>query len=146
MLIDELLRAGVSVRVTDPEAMPNVRALYGDQLVYCDHRHDALAGADALAIATDWDEYRNPDFKTMGVLMRGRAIFDGRNLFDPGQVAGHGFSYRGIGRAATNVAPAEAHHPGLATVYSFPARHSPTPIGAPDADSGRQVRASAGRA
>ena len=62
-------------------------------------------GADALAIATEWAEYRDPDFRTMGALMRHRVIFDGRNLFDPRQVTNHGFAYFGIGLAGEEVRP-----------------------------------------
>ena len=62
VLIDALLEAGVSLRVHDPEAMANVRAIYGDRLVYCDRPYGALEGADALAIVTEWNEFRNPDF------------------------------------------------------------------------------------
>jgi UDPglucose 6-dehydrogenase len=98
VLLDELLQAGVCLRVHDPEAMPNIRALYGDKLVYCDRPYGALEGADGLIIVTEWQEFRNPDFELMRRLLRQPVIFDGRNLFEPKTVQGYGFTYHGIGR------------------------------------------------
>jgi UDPglucose 6-dehydrogenase len=100
-LIDALLAAGVQVRVHDPEAMPNVRAVYGEKLVYCDRPYGALEGADGLAIVTEWQEFRNPDFEIMRRLLRERVIFDGRNLYEPRTLAGSGFVYYSIGRKPT---------------------------------------------
>jgi UDPglucose 6-dehydrogenase len=97
-LIDALLGEGVKVRVHDPEALANVRAQYGDRLAYCDRPYGALEGADGLAIVTEWQEFRNPDFEIMRRLMREHVVFDGRNLFEPKTMLGHGFSYYGIGR------------------------------------------------
>jgi UDPglucose 6-dehydrogenase len=99
VLIDALLAAGVAPRVHDPEALANVRALYGDRLTYCDRPYGALEQADALAIVTEWNEFRNPDFEVMARLMRQPVIFDGRNLYDPARMAALGFTYHGIGRA-----------------------------------------------
>src|SRR5205085_5069210 len=65
VLLDALLAEGVQLRVHDPEALANVRALYGDRLVYCDRPYGALEGADGLAIVTEWQEFRNPDFEVM---------------------------------------------------------------------------------
>ena len=98
VLIDQLLDAGVSVQVADPEAMENVRAIYGNRITYCEHRYEALEGADALAIVTDWEEYRSPDFVLMKALMRQPIIFDGRNALDETRAINFGFHYRGIGR------------------------------------------------
>ena len=70
MLIDALLAEGVQLRVHDPEAMANVRALYGDKLVYCDRPYGALEGADGLVIVTEWQEFRNPDFEVMAPAAR----------------------------------------------------------------------------
>jgi UDPglucose 6-dehydrogenase len=98
VLIEALLKGGARVRVHDPEAMANVRALYGDKLVYCDRPYGALEGADGLAIVTEWQEFRNPDFEVMRRLMRGKVIFDGRNLYEPKTLAEHGFIYHAIGR------------------------------------------------
>jgi UDPglucose 6-dehydrogenase len=97
-LIDALLAEGVHLRVHDPEALANVRALYGDRLVYCDRPYGALEGADGLAIATEWQEFRRPDFEVMRRLLRAAVIFDGRNLYEPRTLAGHGFTYYAIGR------------------------------------------------
>jgi UDPglucose 6-dehydrogenase len=97
-LIDALLAEGVALRVHDPEALANVRALYGEQLVYCDRPYGALEGADGLAIVTEWQEFRNPDFTVMRRLLRERVVFDGRNLYEPRTMAGHGFTYYAIGR------------------------------------------------
>jgi UDPglucose 6-dehydrogenase len=97
-LLDALLADGVKLRVHDPEAMANVRAAYGDRLAYCDRPYGALEGADGLVIVTEWQEFRNPDFEVMRRLLRERVIFDGRNLFEPKTLAGHGFTYYGMGR------------------------------------------------
>ena len=98
VLIDALLADGVAVRVHDPEAMANVRATYGDRLVYCDRPYGALEGADGLAIVTEWQEFRHPDFELMRRLMREAVIFDGRNLYEPKTLLANGFSYYAIGR------------------------------------------------
>jgi UDPglucose 6-dehydrogenase len=100
VLIEALLAAGASLRVHDPEALVNVRALYGERLTYCDRPYGALEQADALVIVTEWNEFRNPDFEVMARLMRQKVIFDGRNLYDPARMAALGFTYHGIGRAA----------------------------------------------
>jgi UDPglucose 6-dehydrogenase len=96
--IDALLRDGVHLRVHDPEAMANVRAIYGDRLVYCDRPYGALEGAHGLLIITEWQEFRNPDFEVMRRLMAEKVIFDGRNLYEPRTPAGYGFTYYSIGR------------------------------------------------
>ena len=99
-LIDSLLKAAGAhgPRVHDPEAIPNVRELYGDRITYCDRPYGALEQADALAIVTEWNEFRNPDFEVMGRLMRAKVVFDGRNLYEPDAMAALGFAYQGIGR------------------------------------------------
>ena len=99
VLIDQLLAAGAAVRVHDPEALANVRDVYGDRLIYCDRPYGALEQADALAIVTEWNEFRTPDFEVMLRLLRQPVIFDGRNLYDPAHMAELGFHYEGIGRA-----------------------------------------------
>jgi UDPglucose 6-dehydrogenase len=99
VLIDFLLAQGVTVRVHDPEAMNNVRAIYGNKLVYCDRPYGALEGADGLVIVTEWQEFRNPDFEIVRRLMRERAIFDGRNLYEVKTLSSFGFVYHSIGRA-----------------------------------------------
>ncbi len=97
-LIDALLADGVRLQVHDPEAMANVRALYGDRLVYCQRPYGTLEEADGLAIVTEWQEFRRPDFALMRRLLRQPVIFDGRNLYEPQQMTELGFTYYGIGR------------------------------------------------
>jgi UDPglucose 6-dehydrogenase len=97
-LIEAMLKEGVRLRVHDPEALAGVRAIYGSRLTYCDRPYGALEGADGLAIVTEWQEFRRPDFELMRRLLREPVIFDGRNLFEPKTVSGHGFIYYGIGR------------------------------------------------
>ncbi len=97
-IIDALLADGVQLRVHDPEALNNVKDIYGDRLVYCDRPYGTLEGADGLAIVTEWNEFRHPDFHLMGQLLRERVIFDGRNLFEPKQMSDAGFRYYAIGR------------------------------------------------
>lgn len=97
-LIDRLLEAGAKVRVHDPEAMANVQAQYGDKISYSDRPYGALEGADALAIVTEWQEFRNPDFEVIRRLLKSPTVFDGRNLYDPKAMRGMGFTYYAIGR------------------------------------------------
>jgi UDPglucose 6-dehydrogenase len=98
VLIESLLEASAHLRVHDPEAIDNVRAIYGDRLTYCDRPYGALEQADALVVTTDWNEFRNPDFEVMYRLLRQPVILDGRNLYDPVKMAALGFRYYGIGR------------------------------------------------
>ncbi len=97
VLIDQLLDAGASIRVHDPVAHENVREIYGDKLTYCEHHYDALENADALAIVTEWNEFRIPDFDYMKQKLKQPVIFDGRNLFEPEKMRKLGFYYSGIG-------------------------------------------------
>ncbi len=99
-LIDEMLRDGVHLRVHDPEALGNIRNIYGDCLVYCDRPYSALEGTDGLVIVTEWQEFRRPDFEVMRRLMREPVIFDGRNLYEPKTVKAAGFTYYAIGRVS----------------------------------------------
>jgi len=98
VLIDRLLDLGAKVQAHDPEAMRNVRQIYKDRIRHLDQPLDALDGADALAICTEWGEFRNPDFQEMYSRMKGRVIFDGRNLYDPQRAAQAGFVYYSMGR------------------------------------------------
>ena len=97
VLIDALLKKGAKLNVHDPVAMENVKAQIGDNATFCDHHYDAIEGADALAILTEWNEYRNPDFDYVKHKMNKPVVFDGRNLFMPDRMAEHGFYYSGIG-------------------------------------------------
>jgi UDPglucose 6-dehydrogenase len=98
VLIDRLLEMGAAVRVHDPEAMENVRRVYGERIQYAERPMEALAGADALAIVTEWTEFRHPNFEEMARVMKGRVIFDGRNLYSPAAAAAAGFTYHCVGK------------------------------------------------
>jgi UDPglucose 6-dehydrogenase len=100
VLMQALWDAGAEVRAYDPEAMDETRRLYPDTegLTLCDSAKQALEGADALAIVTEWQEFRSPDFDTVKRLLSDPVIFDGRNLYDPDMLATLGFVYYGIGR------------------------------------------------
>jgi UDPglucose 6-dehydrogenase len=93
-----MLAAGAHLRVHDPEAMGNVRAIYGDRIVYCDRPYGAIDGADGLVIVTEWQEFRNPDFEVIKRLLKEKVVFDGRNLYDPKQMSDFGLTYYAIGR------------------------------------------------
>tara|TARA_R110002111_G_scaffold262289_1_gene337765 strand:- start:38713 stop:40032 length:1320 start_codon:yes stop_codon:yes gene_type:complete len=97
ILIDQLLKAGANLKVHDPVAMENVRAIYGDQLSYFDHHYDTLDGADALVIVTEWHEFRHADFDYILHKLSNPVIFDGRNLYDPEKMKHKGIEYFGIG-------------------------------------------------
>ncbi len=99
VLVDTLLAHNCKVNVHDPEAMANVKEVYGDRITYSRHKYDSLKGADALVIATEWKEFHNPDFEEIRSLLKSPVIFDGRNLFEPERMARLGFTYHGIGRA-----------------------------------------------
>lgn len=96
--IQELLNEGASVNVHDPEAMENVKKLFGNKIQFCDDQYDALKGADGLLIATEWPEYRTPDFDLMASTLKNKVIFDGRNLYSLETIAELGFNYFSIGR------------------------------------------------
>ena len=96
--IDRLLQSGARIRVFDPEAMNNVRALYGERVFFAQDQYEALVGADALAILTEWSVFRTPSFEVMKRLLHRPLIFDGRNLYDLDQMRELGFYYESIGR------------------------------------------------
>ena len=100
VIVEGLLAAGAAVRVHDPEALGVARRHFGDRVAYCEQNYDALRDADALVIATEWKQYRVPDFARMKALLRSPVIFDGRNLFKPERMAEKGFEYTCIGRPA----------------------------------------------
>ena len=99
-LIDNLLDAGAEVHVHDPVAHENVKQIYGDRITFHEHHYDACDQADALAIVTEWNEFRKPDFDYLKLKMSQPVIFDGRNLYDPDRMAARGFLYSGIGLIA----------------------------------------------
>jgi UDPglucose 6-dehydrogenase len=97
-IIDELLAGGATVNAYDPEAARTAREIFGDRIRICDKSYDALGGADALAVVTEWNEFREPDFKKMHQLLKSPVVFDGRNIYAPAQMQALGFSYFSIGR------------------------------------------------
>jgi UDPglucose 6-dehydrogenase len=107
-MIDALLKEGATVSVFDPEAMNNVRALLGDKITYAENQYEALKNAHALIIATEWNEFRTPNFLKIVTTLRNKVIFDGRNLFDLVAIRELGFYYESIGRAPS--IPAGGNH------------------------------------
>ena len=97
-VIDALVAAGATVTVYDPEAMPNVKNTIGNKVKYAESQYNALLGADALVIATEWNEFRTPDFEMIEARLKNKVIFDGRNLFDVKFITGLGYHYESIGR------------------------------------------------
>ncbi|MCA9433748.1 MAG: UDP-glucose 6-dehydrogenase, partial [Candidatus Omnitrophica bacterium] len=97
-LIEKLLNEGCRVSAYDPEAMANARNILGDRIEFVERNYDACEGADGLAIVTEWNEFRRPDFERLKDLLKERVIFDGRNLFNPERVREQGFTYYSIGR------------------------------------------------
>ncbi len=99
-LLAQLWDAGAKVRAYDPEALGEAGRIFGarDDLVLCDRAGDALTGADALVVVTEWKQFRSPDFARLGEALSARAIFDGRNLYEPAEVEAAGLAYYGIGR------------------------------------------------
>jgi len=97
-IIDELLKEGAVLSVFDPEAMENIKGLVGDKINYADNQYDALEGADALLILTEWSVFRTPDFEQLDSKLKTRVIFDGRNLYDIQKMIDCGYYYNSIGR------------------------------------------------
>jgi UDPglucose 6-dehydrogenase len=100
VFIDSLLGEGAKLRVHDPEALANVEAAYGQRLTYCEKQMDALDGAAALAIMTEWKNYHRPNFEEMKRRLASPVIFDGRNIYEPARMRELGFTYHSIGRPA----------------------------------------------
>jgi len=97
-MIDALLAAGATVTAFDPEATKNVKEVMGEKITYAEKMYDALNNADALIIATEWNEFRTPDFNKIATLLKQKAIFDGRNLFENSVMQNLGFHYESVGR------------------------------------------------
>ncbi len=97
-IIERLLARGVTVKAYDPAAAPVARGIFGDRITLCDKSYDALGGADALAVVTEWNEFREPDFAKMRSLMKAPVVFDGRNIYSPEHMRALGFTYFSIGR------------------------------------------------
>jgi UDPglucose 6-dehydrogenase len=97
-LIEDLLAAGFAVQAHDPQATANVRAIFGSKVMFADSMYGAVEGADGLALVTEWNEYRSPDYARMKRIMGEATLFDGRNMWTPTDVRERGFTYYGIGR------------------------------------------------
>src|SRR4051812_32668050 len=98
-IIERLLAAGAKVQAFDPEAMKVAKGLFGTRITLVEKEYDALKGADALAIVTEWNEFREPDFAKVRKLLKSPVIFDGRNLYSPELMRQQGFTYYAIGRS-----------------------------------------------
>ena len=101
-IIDDLVKAGAQICAFDPEGMKNVKNLLGDKIKYAQDPYEALDGADALLIVTEWSLFRTPDFDQMGKLLKNKVIFDGRNLYDLQKMIDCGYYYNSIGRKLIN--------------------------------------------
>ena len=97
-IIERLLALGAEVRAYDPEAAPTARAIFKDRVTITEKSYDALAGADALAVVTEWNEFREPNFERMRQLLKAPVVFDGRNIYSPEHMRALGFAYFSIGR------------------------------------------------
>ncbi len=106
-IIDELVKEGALVCAYDPEAVNNVRALVGNKIEFAENQYDCLNGADALIIATEWNEFRTPNFLKIVTALKNKVIFDGRNLFEAEAIKELGFYYESVGRAVAD--PADKH-------------------------------------
>jgi UDPglucose 6-dehydrogenase len=96
--VEEFLKAGFSVRAYDPEAMSVAQKVLGEKVVFCRDSYEAAEGADGLAVLTDWQQFRNPDFERVAGLLRRPVLFDGRNLYEPDYVRRWGIEYHCVGR------------------------------------------------
>ena len=96
--IEELVKSGAIIKAHDPESMPNVKGIIGDKIQFCESPYEAAENADAVFIATEWPEFRTPDFDKLSTLLKSRVIFDGRNLYDLAQMKELGYTYFSIGR------------------------------------------------
>lgn len=97
-IIDKLVAQGAKIKAYDPEAMENVKTLLGDKIEFVESQYEALEGAEALIIATEWGAFRNPDFDKMKEMLSTPTIFDGRNIFELDRMENEGFYYSSMGR------------------------------------------------
>ena len=102
-IIERLLAAGATVRVHDPEALKEAKKVFGERIEYSSSQYAILDGADALAVITDWSEYRNPDFDRIKGALKSPTIIDGRNLYKPQRMAAAGFRYIPLGRCGGGI-------------------------------------------
>lgn len=98
VVVESLLKSGASIQAHDPEAMEEAKKIFGDRVRYYKRNYDALAGADALLVVTEWNEFRRPNFATIKQLLKQPVIFDGRNIYDPDDLRNSGFVYFSVGR------------------------------------------------
>jgi UDPglucose 6-dehydrogenase len=97
-IIEDLIKNGATVTAFDPEGMKNVKSILGDSIDYANDQYEALVGADALLIATEWSVFRNPDFDKMEDSLTQKVIFDGRNLYELTKMIDLGYYYNSVGR------------------------------------------------
>jgi UDPglucose 6-dehydrogenase len=109
-IMEELLKAGAKIKAFDPEAMHNIKALFGDRIQYAGDQYEALIEADALAIITEWSVFRTPSFKVMKELLKEPLVFDGRNLYDLERMKELGFHYNSIGRNPVGTVVVSSNH------------------------------------
>jgi UDPglucose 6-dehydrogenase len=100
--IEELLKAGARIKTHDPEAMENVKRIFGEKIEYYESAYDAAEDADAIFIATEWPEFRTPDFEKLSAVLKSKVIFDGRNVYELDIMKEQGFTYYSIGREVVN--------------------------------------------
>jgi UDPglucose 6-dehydrogenase len=98
VIIDNLIKAGAKVYANDPVAMEEAHRRLGDKITYCENQYEALDGADALVIVTEWPEYRNPSWKEIENRLKNKLIFDGRNIYELAEMEQWGWTYYSIGR------------------------------------------------
>jgi UDPglucose 6-dehydrogenase len=98
-VIEALLQEGARIQAFDPKAMGEARKHFGERIRYAANNYDAAQGADGLIIVTEWNEFRRPNFDRLKRLLKNPVIFDGRNLYDPVELSGLGFTYYSIGRS-----------------------------------------------
>jgi UDPglucose 6-dehydrogenase len=117
-LIDDLMAAGASIVAHDPVAIPEARRRFDSRIEFAESSYEALRDADALAVMTDWNEYRHPDFERMRTLLRRPLVVDGRNLYNPAKMQQLGFEYHSIGRSADVPAGSPPKGPSSPTVQA----------------------------
>jgi UDPglucose 6-dehydrogenase len=98
VIIEELLQRGATVSAYDPEAMGTAKVLLGDTILWAQNAYEACENADALLIATEWNSFREPDWKALKQTLKNPIVFDGRNIYSPEAVREQGFTYYSIGR------------------------------------------------
>ncbi|EKE03591.1 MAG: hypothetical protein ACD_20C00179G0004, partial [uncultured bacterium] len=102
-IINTLLNNGARIKAYDPKATEEARTIFGDSIEYSKNNYEALEGADALILVTEWNEFRRPDFDKIKNLLKQPVIFDGRNQYDPKRISDRGFTYYSIGKNAQQI-------------------------------------------